>query len=53
MVHATGISAGLRYEGNRKVVLIARERLEMKFGAGKVTFSGLAGIGYLVIDTIT
>lgn len=51
---ASGISAGLGYGDNAKAALITRglaeiERLGMKMGCLKETFSGLAGIGDLIV----
>lgn len=51
---ATGISAGLGYGDNTKAALITRglaeiERLGMKLGCLKETFSGLAGMGDLIV----
>jgi glycerol-3-phosphate dehydrogenase (NAD(P)+) len=51
---ATGISDALRYGHNTRAALITRgiaeiSRLSLKLGAKKETFSGLAGIGDLVL----
>ena len=51
---AAGISAGLGYGDNTKAALITRglakiERLGVKMGCRPVTFSGLAGIGDLIV----
>ena len=51
---ATGISAGLGYGDNTKAALITRgmaeiERLGLKMGCLKDTFSGLAGMGDLIV----
>jgi len=51
---ASGISAGLGYGDNAKAALITRglteiERLGMKLGCLKETFSGLAGMGDLIV----
>lgn len=51
---ASGISAGLGYGDNAKAALITRglaeiERLGIKLGCLKETFSGLAGMGDLIV----
>lgn len=51
---ATGISAGLGYGDNTKAALITRglaeiERLGVKMGCRAETFSGLAGMGDLIV----
>lgn len=51
---ASGISAGLGYGDNAKAALITRglaeiERLGLKLGCLKETFSGLAGMGDLIV----
>ena len=51
---ASGISAGLGYGDNAKAALITRglaeiERLGMQLGCLKETFSGLAGMGDLIV----
>lgn len=51
---ASGISAGLGYGDNAKAALITRglaeiERLGMELGCLKETFSGLAGMGDLIV----
>lgn len=51
---ASGISTGLGYGDNAKAALITRglaeiERLGMKLGCLKETFSGLAGMGDLIV----
>ena len=54
MALAAGISAGIGYGDNAKAALITRglaeiERLGEKMGCQRATFSGLAGMGDLIV----